>query len=480
MKIAPNDQLVLEIDQRTVQFSRKGALPLESVAQVKGDKWFVTDFGAGAPGLATVEAPVAYAEMVLLRKLRERGEAGENARVLAHWKQVRGTNSCELLYTLVEGDAIRHYEDMAREDEYHHLLFASNALLYAILKNHWQDKTVAVLFEHDRHVDCLVGRSGKVLAADRYTSYSTDSKQNLVDQLTEELQAVAKAAHSPINRIVHLLWSTGRELPVATGPVATEHRSGFGAATEKTAEHSLSFGSSSRKSGASAGLEAAQAAIGWVSRLAQHLEAEAVPFKPDYHALAGDEYLLTSITAAIPHLRPRNSSSPTLAHWLYLAQRFLPRVAMGAWAVIGLLFAGAIWLQQGANALESEKNRILAASGYEVAPLVVDPGYKEAVAFADTLDRLQSAPSFHKIMEELSSSRKGKLAFEKLRLEFDGELNASLHLAGRIGTPFEQSNQDHENFIATLNNLGFQVVQERNTTDIRTLDLTLKMKRGQP
>ncbi|MBF0190019.1 MAG: hypothetical protein HQL99_02595 [Magnetococcales bacterium] len=485
MKKSLLDEWIVELDGATHLMRRRSAEPLEEMSTVKGNKWILSDFGGAVPRFMTVEAPVKYAEIVTQRRLLESGDSEEHARICTHWKRGRGKTSTELFFTVVEGELYSAYEDRAHDDPDHHLLFSVNALLYACLRAFSKKQTVVVLFEHDRHVDLLVGRSGQVLASSRVSSYGNtqEAKENQAETVGQEIRALFADLQGKPELIVHFNWLIGvaEEDASLTSHSSLSGKTGFSAFGQTREASASATATGWMGGGESSSLSKEQSrlmSVEWGHKLAKSFNIPFKPLKPRLFETKDNGFVVTSIPEVLNHLAVSDSSSPTLDRVRYQAQRLLPWVTFGALLMVAGLYLGALALQRQANLLTEEANQltdIKTMASLKVDPL--DPGYQKMVAFADNLNRLKAAPSLQGVLNDVSGSLKGRIEFDQVLVEYDDRSKVQLTLKGRIKEGFPQASLDHEAFIAGLTSRSYRVIKSDFATDVAELQFTLKLER---
>ncbi len=483
MKKSLLDDLIVELDGVAHLLRRRTAEQLETIPSVKGNKWVVSDFGGATPKFLTVEAPVRYAEIVAQRRLLEAGEIREHARVCTHWKRARGKTTTDIFCTVVEGELYGAYEDGANEDPSHHLLFSLHALLYACLREHSKNKTVLVMFEHDRHVDLLLGRSGQVMAASRASLYanSAEARENMADTVGQELRAMLADITGKLEMIVHVGWQLGveSETASATAHSSTTGSSGFSAFGMATKEASTSTGWAATGESTAMGKEQARLmAAEWAYKLAKANDVPLKLLKPRMHEIKGQEFVVTSITDALSSVHVSDASSPWLDRLQYLSQRSMPIVTFVSLLIVAGFYLGSLWLQRQTLLLTDETMKLTtigANANLKIDP--VDPAFPKVVAFADNLARLKVAPSLQGMLTDISGALRGKMLFDQVLIEYSAQARAAVTLKGRIKAGFQQASQEHEAFIANLTSKNFKVVKSDFGTDVMELQFNLKLER---
>ncbi|MBF0295739.1 MAG: hypothetical protein HQL96_11170 [Magnetococcales bacterium] len=483
MKKSVLDELIVDLDGAAHLVRRRTAETLDGLSGIKGNKWILSDFGGASARLLTVEAPIRYAEIVAQRRLLEAGDAGEHARILTHWKRARGKTTTDIFCTVVEGDRFAAYEDRAIEDGEHHLLFPVHALHHACLREYAKKSTVLVMFEHDRHVDLLLGRAGQILAVSQASLYANtpEARENLADTVGQELRAMLADIPGKLELIVHYGWQFGVETETAsaTGNSSSTGGSGFSSFGMATKEASTSTGWAATGESTSMGKEQARLmSAEWAHKLAKANDVPLKLLKPRMLEIKGQEFVVTGIPEAVSALQVADSASPTMDRLQYRAQRTLSIATFLALLVVAGLYLGAIWLQRQTILLADEAMKLTnigAVEALKVEPL--DPVIQKAVHFADNLSRLKVAPSLQGIMADLSASMRGKMLLDQLVIGFSDQAKASLSLKGRIKAGFQQASQEHEGFVANLISKNYKVVKSSFTTDVMALTFNLQLER---
>lgn len=471
MKMAPEDQLVVELDHQPILFNLQNNTlePLENFDVIESDVWVISDFDDTPPRFMEVETPPKYAELLAQRQLQESGELEEGIHMIPHWKKERGKTASTVFFTAIPGKHYLTHESRASELDNHYLLIPCNALLLACLnqftkitsldkqkekqerlaeetsskKKKKSAKVCAILFEHGRHVDLLVGRSGQLLGASRVSSFSNapDAKELLTNSVTAELQNILEHSTSQLNEIISFNWLL------------------------------LEAGSD---------LEAIQSNHGnWITQLAEQLQTSVNILPPKLLQLSEENAILTSLPETLQYLTESDSTASTIEIMAYRSQQIMP------WTLfIMIIFAlglgvHAYWLQMQQDTLQAEIDT-LQSSASPSMPTKIKPlndAYKEVVVFIKNLERWQRTSSYWMILSELSSARVPKLFFDQVTIEFDKNVRAFVTLKGAIESSFQTANKDHEIFLAELTKRNFKVVKSNFATDVTQLTFEIKLER---
>lgn len=482
MKRSRQDKLIVEIDGVTVHLRGRTAQLITDVTQVIGSKWLVSDFDGAPPRFMTLEAPVRYAEMLLARRLQEMGEAEQGSRTLTHWKQRRGETGSELFFTTVNGRAFRVYEDRSFEDDHPHLLFSSNALLAAVAADHWADHTVTVMFEHDRHLDYVVGRAGKILTAGRLSTYAVEARESLVESIRLELRNLRNNQQVAVDKIVYFNWMVFQEeeqfgATPSLGSFGKGDTTGTGWGHNTATDSTSSWLTAGEKS--NPGDQKVYLASEWVRNLAGEMEIECVVSRPTRFEMEGSSFLSTALPGLVTrHLTVAHTSSPTQTRLQYQTMRLAPLAAVAAWLLLAGVFWSAIALDSRAALLEQETLASGTATTQQGDIKPLPGGLKEVLDYAGLLHDVREAPELRQILSDLSVSGQGHIRLDKVNMQYDDRIRPSITITGLIQSGFEQAQMVHKDFLEKLQSLGYVIQESHFGTDVRELTFTITLTRN--
>ena len=157
-----NRQYVIELDG--VIYSLKGnrLKQIKDLNGSKGEFCFITEMQETISRTMTVEAPVKYAEFVVRKRLQESGDFDEPVKVLTHWKKKKGKNTTDIFFTALPVRYYHAYLEKIRGNEDGILMLPLYAFLYNILKQIRSEDPVAVVFQHGRFADLIIGNKKQI------------------------------------------------------------------------------------------------------------------------------------------------------------------------------------------------------------------------------------------------------------------------------------------------------------------------------
>ena len=125
---------ILEIDNLTYSVEGSKINTIDRFESVIGDKLFICNFAGAVTRVMTIDAPVKYAESMVIRKLQEEGEFDEAVTILTHLKRKRGSKSTEIFFTAVKSQLYLQYQDRIEDHNDSVILFPLYAILFNFLK----------------------------------------------------------------------------------------------------------------------------------------------------------------------------------------------------------------------------------------------------------------------------------------------------------------------------------------------------------
>ncbi|MBF0158516.1 MAG: hypothetical protein HQL58_03240 [Magnetococcales bacterium] len=481
MKKKPSDQLVIELDGRTVVFDGRKVEAVDDIGTIRGSKWVVTDFRDSVPRFMKIDAPVKFAETLLQRRLQESGETTDQARIVTHSKRALNKQSTELFFTAVDAELADSYNLRSISDADHQLVFASNSVLLACLRQFAGTRLTLVILEHDRHADYLIGRQRQLLAAGRVSTYDATARHSLGGAMTEELRRLGSGA-SPIRveQVVHLNWLVGQAAVDLTSTQAARR----GLSDTQNLTGNLTGGPDQKNTGWATGTkqdalltshEMEQVSSEWVAQIAKELQADYQALPPRRFDL-GEEFIFTSLPDAITtYLQDGDSCSPPLSRFQYLSQRLVPAAVFITWGLVILLLWGNLLVQQQIDEVEAEQTRLRSTTVNVTNPEFVATERVSTIQFIKQLAQLWDMPSVNQILAELSQAKQDELFLDRVLFEFSDQGQPTLTLVGRQLARFEQASQQYHSFLSVLQSRNFRLLENSSSADINELRFTAKL-----
>ncbi|MGD8512431.1 MAG: hypothetical protein PVG85_00645 [Deltaproteobacteria bacterium] len=409
-------QYVVELDGVTYLCSDDELGQIGDLKDIRGDTWFVSDFEKAIARTMTVEAPVKYAEMMVRKKLQETGEFDEPISVINHWKRKKGKNATDIFFTAVPTRLYcRYLEDIkAHEDSV--LLFPLFSVLQAVLRRMRHPKPAAVVFQHGRFADLVIGTNRTVIYANRCMAFDTSEEQMSAvwDMVKTDITAAEEEHRIKVDRILLLTW-----IDSGTGPEWSDES-----------------------------------------------EREVLSMEEENLSCNGEDYSVSFLKALRMNLGLR-ALSPPLEKVSYYSRRLLPCLNVIFFAAILLCVVGYLSYGQKADALGEQlltAERRIAGMEHE-APVQEIP-YKETLSFVKDLARYRKAPSYKRVVSDISEALPKGASVEVLKVDY-AEEEVNIELFGKTNEPFGLTYKGYQRFIDALTQGGYEVAESRLDTEIR-------------
>jgi hypothetical protein len=426
MMFLPPPRYLIELDGETFALTGRH---LERLAadDLSRDHILITDLQEAQTAVQSVDAEKGFAEIVVRKALQESGDFDEAVTIFSHWKKAEGNNRTRLLYSAMPTLAADVYKERAAQRTANCLTIPLYTVLLHRLKRSWHLEPTAVIFQHGRFADILVGAERKVLFADRIVAFDASPEQieQLWQTLRSELDALEAERSTSITRYVLLDWIDSRwpeKLPFSAD-----------SSIERPA--------------------------------ARKVDLEGTP-------------VWSSFLDAVRKVPRSEGIEPFLPHLGYGARRVLPYLNL-VFFLLALVIAGGTYhyhhqaarLGAAAAALEKQISNVV----YTV-PESQQGGYRETLALFKELSFCAGAPPFHQVLNEMAAAGDAAMNLQVLDLDYQEAL-LRVSVYGTIEAPFDQAHKGYRTFVATLEKEGYTVADQRFDTQINRSRFMLKLVR---
>lgn len=410
-------------------FYRCSGTTLEQVVDLgdlHGVERVVSDFQGAISRTITVEAPYKYAEVMVRKKLQETGEFDEPITLISHWKKRRGANATDIFYTALPTRLYYRSLDEAKNHEECILLFPLYAVLYGVLKKMRPAAPVAVVFQHGRAADILLGDRKRMYYANRRVAFDESPEQifSLWEMVVSEITAAEEEHRISVETIVLLTWTDSRV--EAAWPPAMETKVQF------FEEESLFLDGNERK--------------------ASFLRALA----------------LTPASLAVS--RPPEKIS-------FYCAKALPVLDVVVILIALCFFGGHFWYAMKNRSIE----QVLQARESKIADLSREQ-YPEAVPYEETfrfvrnLSRCRSMPGFKTIVNDVSEALFAGSLVRVVKADYN-KGNLKLEILGKVTVPFDKAFKGYQRFCRTMVKRGYALVNKSFNTSINESQFVVTLER---
>ena len=416
---------VIELDGSTYGFIGDGLEKIIDLKDIGGDKWLVTDFQEAVSRTMTVEAEYKYVELVVRRKLQESGEFDEPVSIITHWKKKKGKNTTDIFFTAIPTRTYYKYIDQIREDQDSVMLFPLYSVLFGILKNIRTKDPVAVVFQHDRFADLIIGTKTRVYYVNRCVAFDAEEEQiaSLWDTVRTDIKAIESENRIKVTKVFSLTWIDSGALPEWPEDMETEFYSFEDTAVPfDGAIHNISFLNATRM----------QSGLGSISSLME---------KTFYYTKKSISYLNVILLLAVILLAGGYFRYHQKADQLH--EEFM--------------------------ALDKKIDRIQLES-----PLAISKKrYENTLSFIRDLNFYRSAPSYKKIINDISDATSSDMKVSVLKMDYTDD-EVCIEIFGQIKAPFDIAYKGYQSFMGILRQNGYTVKESRFDTEIRDSQFLVK------
>lgn len=415
--IFPHKKYVVELDGQLFQFNGNRLTPIQYHHDLPWDCFLITDMQESQAKTMTVEAPARYAELMVRRRLQESGEFEEPVTIMTHWKKSRGKNTTDIFFTAVPTRLSLYYTEQMSEGSHSLVVFPIYTMLYNILKRLRARKPVALVFQHGRFADLLVGSHKRVYYAIRCTAFDVSHEQllSLWETVRGEIQIVENEHRIKISRIHTLDWIDSGPLPIWDEKEGIELRP-----------------------------------LG-----AQELFLEGTALSTSFFASAGHLSTFQSISALKEKLFHASATwGPALVLVILLT-------AAGFWGTGLYLSNKTERLGVQTKVLDQEYNRLRS----EIPILSPPQDYRPTLDFIGKLAAYDGMPNYKHVIEDLAEAMSRGMTLDVLKLTYTAD-QLQLELFCPIKVPFEQAHAGYQRFLNIISQKGYSITDSRFDTVI--------------
>lgn len=422
-------QYAIELDGATYSFVDGSIEPIDDLKTLYGDKWFVTDFQEAISRTITIESPGKYAELLVRKQLQESGEFEEPVSVIVHWQKKRGRNTTDIFFTAFPSRLHQYYFESLKDYEDNVLLFPLYTVLLGALKHMSPREPVAIVFQHSRFADLIIGDRKRIYYANRCLAFDTSEEQieNLWETVRLDIKAVEDENRIKILKVFYLNWVDSGLEPEWPDDMASEFFS--------FEEANVTFQSEIRQ----------------------------VSFFDALNVQSGLQ-----------------SASSFVEKISYYTRSWAPRINAIFFLIVLLLAGGYLWsdqkaasLQKDVKVLEQEINKIKQKT---VSMDISQKDYKTTMGFVKDLAYYKRAPTYKQIINDISAALFTGVKLEFLKLDYS-ENEIKIEFFGRIMAPFDKAHQGYKRFLKILKRKEYIVKENRFETEIKESQLLIKLKK---
>lgn len=421
-----NRQYVIELDG--VIYSLKGnrLKQIKDLNGSKGEFCFITEMQETISRTMTVEAPVKYAEFVVRKRLQESGDFDEPVKVLTHWKKKKGKNTTDIFFTALPTRYYQAYLEKIRGNEDGILMLSLYAFLYNVLKQIRSEDPVAVVFQHGRFADLIIGSKKQIYYSNRCVAFDMSDEQIEVlwDAVRTDIQTAQTENGMKVNKVYQLNWVDSGDCPEWTENEEYE--------SYNLEEESLSFNNETQQN---------------------------------------------SFTMALKSRAGNGGISPGIEKIYHYTQKWTALLNMLLFVFLLAVSGGFFLCQKKTDVLKKELKQLnhqatvlQSETSLNAIPLKT---YKDTIGFIKGLVYNKDAPSYLLVMSDVTNGLSPDMETEILKIDYTQNA-ISLEIFGKIRTAFNTANKGYQQFVSFMRSKGYTVIEDRFDTNINDSKFLVK------
>ena len=421
-----NKQYVIELDGAIYLLKGKHLKQISDIKESKGEFRFITEMQKTISRTITVEAPVKYAEFVVRKRLQESGDFDEPVKVLTHWKKKRGKNTTDIFFTALPARNYYAYIEKIRGNEDGILMIPLYGLLFNVLKQIHTENPAALVFQHGRFVDLIVGDKKQIYYSNRCVAFDMSDEQMEVlwDAVRTDIQTAQDENKIKVNKVYQVNWIDSKDYPEWTENEEYE---------------------------------------------SYHLEEESLSFN--------NETYQNSFSMALKIRSGNGGISPGLEKIYHFTQKWTAPLNILLFIFLLAVSGGSFLCQKKANMLEREikqmNRQAIALQSENALNAIPLKTYKETVGFIKGLVYYNDAPSYLHVLSDVANGLSPDMETEILKIDYSN--NAMLlEIFGKVRTAFNTAHKGYQQFVSFMKSKGYSVVENRFDTDINDSKYLIK------
>ncbi len=419
---------VVELDGARFSCAKGKLQEIDDLNAISGDNWFISDMQESISRTMTVDVVPRYADVIAQKQVQESGEFEGSVTLIPHWRKQKGKNTTDIFFTAIPAHLSSQYLASGGEHDDNIILFPIYSVLYGLLRRIRAKGPIALIFQHGRFADMIIGSKKKIYYANRSVAF--DSKEvhlvSLWETIKEDIKNVEKANRIEVVKSHLITWIDSGDLSV------------------------------------------------W----AQDPERDLQLFKSESVTLNGEVHQ-TSLFKALQRLTAFDSVAPPAEKSLYYTKRWAPWLNLAFVAAIIMLIGGYFSYQQKAAQLQtisSNLDRKIAGTRLE-APLSLNKEkLEQTFKLATDLYFCRKAASYKNVINHVSDAISSDLSLEVLKLDYRDDA-IYLKLYGRVSSSFRRAQKEYRDFMTKLKQQGYMVEESRFDTDIKNSKFLINLKK---
>jgi len=428
MMFKNSKQYAIELDGMTYGLSGNRLKQVLEYTNINTDIYLISDLQEAISRTMTIESPAKYVEVMLRKNLQESGEFDEPLSIITHWKKKKDHNTTDIFFTALPARILYQYYDRIRQNEDSVILFPLYSVLFSMLKKVRSKEPVAIVFQHNRFADLIIGTNKRVYYANRCVAFDESEEQisTLWNAVRNDINAAEAENRIKVNKVFKFLW-----LNSAVPPEWPED------------------------------------------------------IKDDIYFTGEDTILLDEEEYHLPFLKAIQAMSgisgisPPREKVFYYTKRYSPYLNAAFSLAAFLLVAGAFWYNHQANIInhkltvtEERKSEIQREISWDI-PRV---SYGELLSFVGNLAYCQNAPSYKEVINDVSYAVSTDMKVDVLKADYTKD-ELQLEIFGKSAASFDKAYKGYQMFETILKEKGYSIDESKFDTEISSSVFIMKLRK---
>ena len=423
-------QCVIEIDGEMFSLSDERLETIVTFDGTNQDTYYVSDLqGTAISRTATIESPVKYIEVMVRKNLQESGEFDEPLSVITHWKKKKGHNLTDILFTAVPTRILYQHLERIKEFQDSVILFPLYSVLFSILKKMRSKEPLAIVFQHNRFADIIIGTHKRVYYANRCVAFDDTDEQ--IDVLWNTARTDIETAKTEygieVDKILKLLWIGSKEPPE------------------------------------------------WP----EDIKGDSHPFpEADFIFSDGTHHYLPFL-AAVNALSGLHGVSPPREKVFYYTNRYAPYFNATLFLGILVFIVGSLFyfhkdavMRNDMATMEKTRSTVLLSLSEKIPEI----SYEDSLSLVRDLTYCQKVPSYKEVINDLSAALSESMKIENLTAEYTKNM-VTFEILGRADTSFKRAYVGYQTFGNYLRDKGYVVEESKFSTEISSSVFFMKLRK---
>ncbi len=418
-------RIYIELDGVIYAYEGGKLSKLTDLSEINGPGLFLSDFGDSVSRVLQVESVPKYADVMARKKLEDAGDVDQPVTLITHWRRKKQKNTTEIFFTAVPVQLYDQYMGRVEDCDEPILFFPLYTFLHKILKKYAGRNIIAVVFQHSRSVDLIIGNKKRIYFANRSMAFDESEEQvsGLWEMILTDIKTTEAENKIKVAKAILVTWIDSAE-PQWRGD----------------------------------------------------LGLNVVPLPED--SVQVEKHLSKS---SLIHMLRKVGTSDTISgintRLAFVGKRVLIPANIICALVCCMLFWGYAYFGAQSKTLNMDYQN-LAAELSQIKQIQTAGDFKEKystiVSFIKGLERVYKFPCFKELVNDISYAFGDNVLVESLQAEY-GKHSLLVRINAKEDIPFAEAHRDYQRSLSVLNKKGYTTLKSSFSTDIQSSRFHLEL-----